>query len=436
MRMVSLGVFVASAAWAQGWPLPANTPMTEVLCPASSPACSGQQNLPTPGWSAPVAGFGGRFVDSQSTRDYQFTFRTARARRIKIAPERSRIYVLLGSALAAYDIDSFYSRLAAGEAPMTSTSIPVYPGNQRTGAPEVFLRWDEWFYAESGGGWQIPLLDGQDRLFGFDWDDRGNLFVANSVYGWGITRDSGSKSLPFSTGTRMPSVLQHIQQSGEQAPLSIVLTKSAGEYFVVVSSDIPPVSNVFHLTGTTTLVEDRRADVNISVQQFAKAAGGTRIGTVDNNGSVRIYTNDSILTGTPIATIPGSQGQFSSIDTDGTNFFALASPGFMPATIFVITPSGGTYVATQYPLTVAYAGFAFLRYGAGYLTVFGAEYGGTTPGNNVRAFELNQLVPTQVSLSNYFWRYYGHGAGPGYAYPTYTGFGDVLPQHHAVPSWL
>ncbi len=435
LLLAVFGLLFSPSAFAQGWPLPANTPMTEVPCPAASPACLGQENLPTAGWSSPLSGFGGRFLDSQSTREYQFTFRSARARQIKIAPDRSRIYMLIGSALAAYDIDSFYSRLAANEPLMTSTSIPVYPGNQRTGAPEVFLRWDDWFYAESGGGWQIPLADGQDRLFGFDWDDRGNVYVANSVYGWGIARDSGSRSVPGGTGTRMPSLLQHVQQSGEVTPVSIVLTRSGGEYFVVVSSEMPGTSNVFHLTGTTSLVEDRRADVSLSVFAFAKAAGGTRIGTVDNSGSVQIYTNDSILTGTPIATIPPSRGLFSSIDTDGTNFYALASPGFMPATLFIITPSGGTYVAAQYTLGVSFGSFGYLRFGGGYLTVFGPEYG-NPGGTNLRVYSLNGLVPAEVSLGVYFSRYYGRVGPPGYAHPNCTGFTDVVIHPHAGNNYL
>ncbi len=60
---------------------------------------------------------------------------------------------------------------------MPSTSVPLSVNNYRPrgGVPEVFLRPDRFFYAEWGGGWQTPFVDGQARLNDIDVDDQGYL---------------------------------------------------------------------------------------------------------------------------------------------------------------------------------------------------------------------------------------------------------------------
>ena len=139
-----------TAAFGQDWPLPAATPNTNVPCTG----CAGDKNgMLTPGYP-PVLHFLGRYADSEGITDYQQAFRTARAKGAFFAPERNRAYMLLGSALAAYNIDTFFSKLAAHTALTPATNVPTTPSNfnRRDHGSEIFLYWDRYFYAENGGG--------------------------------------------------------------------------------------------------------------------------------------------------------------------------------------------------------------------------------------------------------------------------------------------
>src|SRR4051794_31897333 len=138
LAIVSLQLAVAVAAFGQGWPLPARTPDTEVSCHActgSSPAADGK----TVGYKTPLATFTGRFLDSQATNDIQYPLRTARAGKIVLSPDGKRIYVQLGGMLAAYDSATFFAQLAAGQALIPSTTVPlsVYNYPRQGGVSEV-----------------------------------------------------------------------------------------------------------------------------------------------------------------------------------------------------------------------------------------------------------------------------------------------------------
>ena len=165
LTLLSVGV----PAFAQGWARPAKTQNTDVVCATCYGPYKGKLTI---GYGAPMKTFTGRFLDSNNTRDYQQTFRTARATYTGVAPERKRLYMLIGSALFAYNTDTFFSRLESGTAMIQASNAPVSPRNARSGAPEEYLQMDRYFYAENGSGWDTPVIDGQDRLFGFDWDDR------------------------------------------------------------------------------------------------------------------------------------------------------------------------------------------------------------------------------------------------------------------------
>ncbi len=237
-------------AMAQFWPRAADRPNVEVMCAG----CVGPNaGLPTVGYSGAIKGFVGRFADSTSTRDYQQTFRTARAGTVRFAPSRDRIYMGLGSAVAAYSLDSFFGRLTAREALVPSTTAPVFPNNGRSGAPEVYLRWDKFFYAENTkSGWVTPLSDGQDRLYSFDWDDRGYVYIGTSAYfGWGIVFDDGSRD-----GGLMPSWHQEYPNDG-YSPSSVISVKSsAGRYYLIVPG--VTASAVWDVTNPATPLRQTR----------------------------------------------------------------------------------------------------------------------------------------------------------------------------------
>ena len=128
------------AVFGQGWPPAAKTPNTPVACPASSNACVGKEGKLTAPYSDPIKTFVGRYLDSQSTREWQAGFRTARARLVGVNPERSRIYMIAGSALFGYDLSSFINRLNNNE-PLAPATIygAAFRGAYRTSAASSSL---------------------------------------------------------------------------------------------------------------------------------------------------------------------------------------------------------------------------------------------------------------------------------------------------------
>ena len=168
--LILAALAVVPATFGQGWPLAAKTPNTPVACPATSPACVDRVGKFTAPYGDPIKTFVGRYLDSQMTREYQAPFRTARARLVGLNTQRNRIYMIIGSALFAYDLTSFIDRLNAG-----ATLTPASAFGAFNHSPvETFLLPDAWFYAEKApsciggvpntppGCWTIDQTDGQD----------------------------------------------------------------------------------------------------------------------------------------------------------------------------------------------------------------------------------------------------------------------------------
>jgi len=185
-------MLTSASAFAQGWPLPAKTPETPVSC-ATCPG--GNANTKTVGYKLPISTFTGRFLDSSNTSEWFMPYRTARAEEVLVMPALNRIYFRIGNgSIGAYSLSGFFSRLEAGE-PLVF-AFGSNPGDRTV--PEVFLRWDEWINPEKGGGWKTFNVDGAERVSGFDVDDQGYVYVAATIWGWGICKDSmstGSGSL-------------------------------------------------------------------------------------------------------------------------------------------------------------------------------------------------------------------------------------------------
>jgi hypothetical protein len=175
---------VGATSFAQGWAVPAKTPDTPVSCAA----CPGlDPTSMTIGYHAPIATFTGRFLDSTNTSEWFAPFRTARAYMVLVRPDIDRIYFRYGNGtVVAYSLSRFFTRLEAGE-PLLFPISPR-PGN-RGSSPEVFLNWDDWFNPEISS-WKTFNIDGGTRMTGFDVDDKGYVYVASTIFGWGIVKDS------------------------------------------------------------------------------------------------------------------------------------------------------------------------------------------------------------------------------------------------------
>src|SRR5438552_3404104 len=156
-------MFMSGSVFAQNWPFPANTPGVEVAC-ANCPGT--EKGKLTAAYRDPISGFTGRWIDSTEVIDFQGGFRTGRAYHTAYSPQKDRIYMEIGSAMGVYSRSTFFSRLEARE-PLTAVTQLGFSGIASTHAqdPELILRWDQWFYAESGlSNWKTVIIDGQDRI--------------------------------------------------------------------------------------------------------------------------------------------------------------------------------------------------------------------------------------------------------------------------------
>jgi PKD repeat protein len=410
--LLLLILLASLSTFAQGWPTPAKTPNTEVTCASS--LCLGAKTV---GYAAPLTTFVGRFLDSQATRDYQQNFRTLRAKKIALSQDGKRIYVIMGSLLAAYDTNTFFSRLTGGESMVGSNSVPLSVPNLRSGnpAPEMFLKPDRYFYAEHGSTWVTPFVDGQDRLNNMDSDDEGYLYLTHYAFSWGIVRDTGGSD--FSS---LPTLFQKYPPSDNEGdPVQVmVLRNSNGQYYAFVN--VTYSTQIWDVTNRANPQSTGRT-LPFKLDSYARNSVGDRVALNDATGAVRIYTADSLMAGgLPLATIPppAAGWQWTQLTSDGTNFYAsgMTQAGLQVA---VIKPSGQTYVLNNGTpfATGINATPNSLKASPGYLmlTLINKDvllYQVDANGNFTRL-----RFPSTASSTDYFLQYYGQPPA-GYAQPS------------------
>ena len=395
-------------AFGQGYPLPSKTPRTTVPCPGCSTSLPDGKTV---GYE-PGMTFTGRYLDSTHTSDIQGTFRTARAASVSYFPAAKRIYVRIGSSVASYDRDTFFQRLEVGEQLWPSTAVPVSPGNQRFGAngPEVFLKWDTYFYPEwtPAAKWTTPKQDGQDRIVGFDVDDEGYVYIAATVFGWGIVKD-----VPASGGLMTP-VVQLLPGSKDPTPTRIMTLKGSSRY-AFVSGDGKTVTWDVSTRGNPT-----QFSMNpFFIQTFAKTPAQDKVGLTTDAGYFMIYTADGLANrGAALVTEDSCRGAA----TDGTNFYTIKlDPTAMKLLVF--TPNGnGTYTRNEYATGAPFRDVASLKVNDGFAVVTGLDMGASY---DVRVMKLNNLVPTVVPLTSFpadstypsYFRSYYYAPPAGYVRP-------------------
>ena len=425
---VSIGLMFAASAFAQYWPKPATTPGVDVTCTGCLNLAAGKL---TPGYPTTITRFTGRFLDSQATQDYQQSFRTARAFQIVPAPSRGRIYMIIGSAVFAYDMNTFFTRLGANETWDDGNSVPVsgvYASVKHPFPVDVFLRYDAFFYAENEpNGWIINNNDGQERLFGIDYDDQGYVYAAYTLYGWGIVKDDGTD-----TGQLMQSVSQYVGGTNDVYPRLITALKgSTGRYYAVISDQGTGIQ-VFDVTDRSA---PQRFNPLIGKTAFnwARTPAGDRLGIATAQGKLQIYSTDGLVSGQgPLAEFNGVGGSvMKGVACDGTNFYTTSdTPNGLVISVFA--PSGGTYTRVgDYPASnKVYGTSQHLSYGDGYLCWAGTNNGGA----NMRVFKLQNGVPTEIDFGNYFQHYYTIPQTAAYAKPAFSYFWDsnVIKKNNKV----
>mgnify|MGYP001616820069 CR=1 FL=1 len=392
----------------QSWPTPSRLQNVAVQCQPPF-ACAGKKIAP---YADPLR-FLGRFLDSQNIGDLQYPLRPLRGRMIRMSPDQSRMYMMFGSAVVRYDLSAFVSRLSGGEQMISAAfygANACCPSRSPT-PPEVLLRPDAFWNTV-----QAPGFHGQDSLYGLDVDDRGYVYAAISPFGWSI-RDAN---------------LAHVHQ-GDIDAFTVMSVRVGARYFLIART--PAGSRTYDVT--TPAAPVRFPDLPFSVQQFAKA--GDRVAVLDGQSRVRVCTAAALVAGQCPLGPAARSGMFTSITSDGVNFFVLSSgfgPTSLPARITVISPTGVQEILT--PIT--YSGAALppqIRAGAGHLVTFGQE-GPPFNARNLRLWRLSpgitlSLIPLvvgtpQPGVGQFFKNYYHINTTPGYATPLGAGAeypGDV-----------
>lgn len=410
---ILLALFVVAPALYAGYPLPGSDKQAPVLCTnCLGTNFGGQLNkgLPTYPFSAPIVKHVGRLVDSSATKDVQnIGIRTIRAGKVRVQPgtSPSRVYVKMGGAIGAYSLNTFFtSTLPAG---MKSVSSVANVSNSRTkyNSPnEELTVWDAHVYAEGyGSSWPVTPDDKQDVLHDFDADDRGYVYAAYSVFGWGILQDNND------TGGGLLGV---VSQTASSASVITVVKVGTSYYAAVGENSGPSLSShsMFNVTNAGAPVS--MGTRSFGLMQWAKNDAHSRIAIIDHEKKLRIYDYQTFAQGgLPLHGPISAPGGFSSVTIDESgHVWALTALETFDATVRRFTPVG----STQYTMATLQIGEQMqgrhITSGGGYIAVAG----GGLAGGDVILFKVEGTNIRRLDLKNFFNKYYHH-APVGYANP-------------------
>ena len=333
------GFAISINAAAQDYPWPTHTSQAASVCPQNilnngqptndtknenpdvdviRSICPNYPNSFLPQYSGPLTRFVGRYVDSNRVPAFQagYGMRTLRAEKVIVATDTNRVYMIIGSTFAQWDIGSFFSKI--GVEPLiknTYYGAGIYRAG-RNSPNEKYLGFEGFAYPEDDydfSDWQWYVADGQDRLFDMHYDDRGYVYLAYHIFGWGIVNsnlDMDAPALSQVTASETPS----------GPPTVIFSFKANGRYYVIVS-DGSSTSSIFETTNpsspshVTTMAFGILGGVP-GGSPAAKIGGGSSdtVALVDTNGRVRIYSGSSLAAGgSPTNTFNPSGGMFIGV---------------------------------------------------------------------------------------------------------------------------
>lgn len=326
------------------------------------------QSTPAPpAVESPLTSYVGRYLDSGTTLTRVSFPTTRRARMVKIAPERDRIYMIIGSStFVGQPLSTFANRVATEPLQTVPGAPPVFG--------EKFLAFQQSFDAQDpGSGWPVVGADGSDRLMDFDWDDRGLTLLAYGAYGWGII-DSNFNLVSLEVGVSFPQ--------------NIVTFRNGSTYYALVSDFVS--SRLYNVTNAASPLFIRSSS---PYGEFAKSADG-RIAIVHGT-NLEIHTPASLANNTAaVLTLTAPAGSaYIDVTTDGTNFYALQnlSAPATPDVIHILKPSGATYIDT--PQAVSAGHLSHIAYGAGYLVSHG-------PANAIDTLSIYRVDAAGLTLLN------------------------------------
>jgi hypothetical protein len=366
-RILWLTAFLAATAYAQQWARPARTPNTDVVCKGCPDKANGKL---TPGYPNALGVYLGRFLDSSASSDCQKPVRSFRADHVLPMPALNRVYFQIGSAVMAYDLGAFFQRVGANESLVANDRSRCF-----TQIADTVLQWDQWYYAElepinegiSSSGWDVAAGgDGQTRLYGFDVDDQGYVYIATKWYRWGIVKDDRRRD-----GSLMQFIWQAPPTADAVIPVTVVtLRGSGGAQYAVISDGVGSTLNVYDVADRTHPV--KRANLPKSMYRYAKNSDSTRVAIATVDGRMEIYATDSFIAGGAPLFTRSDESMIQAVASDGTNFYGAAVKS-AALVLSSYVPDGATYrkVVDYSPAPRATISVENLRYGAGYLTAAG-----------------------------------------------------------------
>jgi PKD repeat protein len=419
---------------AQFHPLPGSKSEQPVLCSGCKGVNSfGQANdgLPTYPYDAPLVDFVGRYVDSSNTIAFQHVgIRTVRAGHIRVADATRgsappRVYIGLGEAVGAYSLSSFFTtKLPGGMQQVNRISTGGCYGCRAPDPLEKVAVPDGFLYPEATSAkWLAPFQDGQSRLFDFDWDDRGNLYAAYSVFGWGIVKDDGGTA-----GNHFPKVVQKIgggttnpanfpntldDSNGISSPKISLAFRNGAKYYVLIG-DLTSTHVIYDTTDATTprqVVKRTDATKKFGIRKWDRHDDSARAAYIGSDGKLYVwsYADLASTSGAALATFTSRTGGFADVSFDEsgdlwavegkTNLWKLEAVGgnYNP---IVYTPFGGSFDP------------AVLDAGSGHIAVAGVDR--VAGAYDVRILKMESGGPTAINTDNFFMKYY-HTAPQGYA---------------------
>jgi len=292
---------------------------------------------------------------------------------MKIDRANDRLYIQAGYGyLIGYTLSTFASRMGS----------PLATGAHG----EQFLYWTMKVNAETDS-WSIIMADGAIRLTDFDFDQRGFIYLAYTLFGWGIVDRTGHL------------VHQFTNQTGWPTPSVILTFASSGHQYALVSNGSS--SLLWDVTDTHSAVN--KGSVGFGVLKYAKNDSGDAIAIVTGTQALQIFTPDQIVNGgTPITIAPStafSSAGFTDVTTDGVNFYASQDgsiSGLQGVVVSTVSPGGGTYTRVdQAPLFNAFT--RSLTYGSGYLAWIGLNPSTPASLGELYAFDGTHFTPTDIS---------------------------------------
>ena len=440
VRNVAIGLLFclapASRMLAQLHPMPASKSQAARICtgcPGTNTLGQPNDGLPTYPYSSPIVNHTGRYVDSSNVPQFMnIGIRTIRAQAIRVAKNQRgstapRIYIQLGSAIGAYTLDTFFStKLPAGMISIGSVFGAVGQSPPGRNPPEKFVKWDQFLYPEAANtGWRAPFQDGQDRLGDFDFDDRGYVYAAYTVFGWGIVKDDGksdgshmvkvSQMIPGGNNSEPAKYPKTLDDTSGVSPETIVVFKTGGKYYVVISDKVRSTA-IWDVTDPAAprLVTTRPGEQN-SLRKWDRDEENGRFAFLDYQNRLHVYDYASYIAGGAAMleqTAVGGKFIDVSFDNNGNLWAAEAKNN-----LWKFSPSGNGYSSTMYnpygPGT--YEDIKAIHVSDGFILVAGTAKGSSVF-FDLRLLRIESTGPRVVDVDDFFKKYY-HEAPSGYAEP-------------------